>query len=127
MIITTGCPRVDEATAEIAVALRDASPGRPDQHYYDEAMRLRDEILAGAGASRIELRRDGKRYGDRTWLIAGGDETGAVNGALEELSRVQPQSWDWAMRYEGWSVVRVDADGSVSSRMGYSGGWVPQP
>jgi hypothetical protein len=44
-IRTTGNPDVDTATAEVAVALRDASPGKTDQYYYDEAMRLRDVIL----------------------------------------------------------------------------------
>jgi hypothetical protein len=46
-ISTTGNAAVDSAAAEIAVALRDASPGRRDQHYYDEATRLRDAIMAG--------------------------------------------------------------------------------
>ena len=46
-IETTGNPRVDTAAAEIAVALRDASPGRREQSYYDEAIRLRDEIMRG--------------------------------------------------------------------------------
>lgn len=46
-IEVTGNSRIDGATAEIAVALRDASPHLRDQYYYDEAMRLRDEIMAG--------------------------------------------------------------------------------
>ena len=52
-IKVTGNSRIDGATAEIAVALRDAglsgfpySPQR-EQVYFDEAMRLRDEIMAG--------------------------------------------------------------------------------
>lgn len=43
----TGNADIDQATAEIALVLRDASPGQRDQQYYDEAMRLRDEIMAG--------------------------------------------------------------------------------
>ncbi len=43
----TGNGRIDDATAEIAIALRRAKPGSPDQAYYDEAMRLRDAIMAG--------------------------------------------------------------------------------
>jgi hypothetical protein len=43
----TGNARIDQATAELAVALRDADPGKRDQHYYDEAMRLRNEIMVG--------------------------------------------------------------------------------
>lgn len=38
---------VDSATAEIAVALRDASPGHADAYYYQEAERLRDDIMLG--------------------------------------------------------------------------------
>lgn len=45
---TTGNGRIDTATAELALALRAARPGKREQTYYDEAMRLRDEILAGA-------------------------------------------------------------------------------
>jgi hypothetical protein len=47
-IRTTGNDKIDTATAEIAITLRNAWPGKRDQTYYDEAMRLRDEILAGA-------------------------------------------------------------------------------
>jgi hypothetical protein len=47
-INTTGHPDIDSATGEIAVALRNANPGKPEQTYYDEAMRLRDEIMSGA-------------------------------------------------------------------------------
>jgi hypothetical protein len=47
-ITTTGNSRIDGATAEIAGHLRDADPGKRDQVYYDEAMRLRDAILMGA-------------------------------------------------------------------------------
>lgn len=51
-ITTTGNSDIDTATAEIAVALRDADLGTvhgplPEQHFYDEAMRLRDAIMAG--------------------------------------------------------------------------------
>lgn len=47
-ITTTGNSQVDTATAEIAVLLRDATYStRTDQSYYNEAMRLRDEIMAG--------------------------------------------------------------------------------
>jgi hypothetical protein len=58
-IAVTGNRRADDATSEIALALRDASPGKSDQYYYDEAMRLRDEILAGAAelAARPPVRR----------------------------------------------------------------------
>ena len=49
-IKTTGNSRIDTATAEIAVALRDARVGQPryrEQDHYDEAVRLRDEIMTG--------------------------------------------------------------------------------
>lgn len=47
-IKVTGNSDIDQATAEIAVALRDAylNPAT-DQHYYDEAERLRDAIMEG--------------------------------------------------------------------------------
>jgi hypothetical protein len=51
--MTTGNSRIDGATAEIAVHVRDGRVGSHaryrDQDHYDEAMRLRDEILQGAG------------------------------------------------------------------------------
>jgi hypothetical protein len=43
----TGNQDIDEATAEIAVALRDANPGQRQQEYYDMAESLRDAIMAG--------------------------------------------------------------------------------
>jgi hypothetical protein len=46
-IETTGSARTDTATSEIALALRSGHPGHRDQYYYDWAMRLRDEIMAG--------------------------------------------------------------------------------
>lgn len=55
-IKTTGNPQIDTATAEIAVALRDGGFGRRDQDRYDEAMRLRDEILAGADKQQALVR-----------------------------------------------------------------------
>ena len=49
-IQVTGNSRIDGATAEIATHIRDARVGKRyrEQDHYDEAMRLRDEILAGA-------------------------------------------------------------------------------
>lgn len=48
-ITTTGNDRIDTATSEIAIALRDAgNPGQSEAYFYAEAMRLRDEIMAGA-------------------------------------------------------------------------------
>lgn len=55
-IKTTGNERIDDATAEIAVYLRRAEPGVREQLYYDEAMRLRDEILEGAAELVAKLR-----------------------------------------------------------------------
>jgi hypothetical protein len=46
-IDTTGNEEIDSATAEIALALRDARPGKCEQTYYDDAQRLRDAIMAG--------------------------------------------------------------------------------
>lgn len=47
-IQTTGNGDIDTATAEIAVALRNASSALcTDQYYYDEAVRLRNAIMAG--------------------------------------------------------------------------------
>lgn len=52
MIKVTGNSRIDGATAEIAGHIRDGRVGSRvryrEQDHYDEAMRLRDEILAGA-------------------------------------------------------------------------------
>ena len=50
-IRTTGNHDIDEATAEIALALASADIGcKPDQDYYDKAMQLRDMIMAGTRA-----------------------------------------------------------------------------
>jgi hypothetical protein len=47
----TGNDSIDQATAEIAVALRKACPVMcGDQDHYDEAMRLRDAIMTGTRA-----------------------------------------------------------------------------
>lgn len=47
-IETTGNESIDQATAEIAVALRNACRVTCSaQDHYDEAMRLRDEIMNG--------------------------------------------------------------------------------
>src|ERR1700751_2903889 len=46
-IKTTGNERIDTATAELALALRLSKPDKRDQDYYDEAMRLRDEMMTG--------------------------------------------------------------------------------
>ena len=47
-IKVTGNHEIDQAASELAIVYRDSWPGKPDQFYYDEAMRLRDEILRGA-------------------------------------------------------------------------------
>lgn len=75
-------------------------------------------------APRVELRRDGKPYTTGTWYwpIEDDDDTAACNEALKRLSHVQGQSWDWAMRYEGWSVILVSADGTTR-RMKLDGEW----
>jgi hypothetical protein len=49
-IAVTGQPDIDQATAEIAVVLRDAGYGKREQDCYDEASRLRDVIMAGTRA-----------------------------------------------------------------------------
>lgn len=49
-IAVTGQPDIDQATAEIAVVLRDAGYGKREQDCYDEAARLRDAIMAGTRA-----------------------------------------------------------------------------
>lgn len=46
-ITLTGNARIDNATAEIALALLDADPGRDHQSLYNRAMWLRDEIMTG--------------------------------------------------------------------------------
>lgn len=63
-IRTTGNHDIDQATAEIAVYLRDSNPALRDQQAYDEAMRLRDEIMSGT------RRLDAKRRSFQTpaWL-----------------------------------------------------------
>lgn len=56
MIRVTGNDRIDTATAEIVLVLREGYALRlTEQGYYDEAMRLRDEIMAGERA-RIHAR-----------------------------------------------------------------------
>lgn len=45
-INVTGNPDIDQATAEIAVALRDS--GLPEHKAYEEAERLRDVIMKGS-------------------------------------------------------------------------------
>ena len=73
---------------------------------------------------RVELRRDNKPHTVAPWFwpVEDDDDIKAVNKALKRLMQVQGQSWDWAMRYEGWSVVLVSADGTTH-RMKLNGGW----
>jgi uncharacterized Zn finger protein (UPF0148 family) len=56
----------------------------------------------------VQVRRNGRVletfYGER-----------ADNEAYEWLLKHQPQSWDYAKRYGGYSVVRVFADGSETN------------
>lgn len=66
-INTTGDGDIDTATAEIAVALRDACPVMDsDQRFYDEAMALRDAIMKGTR----ELDRDEPPGRDPGWFRA---------------------------------------------------------
>lgn len=60
-IETTGNRQIDQATAEIALALRDANPGGRDQEYYEQAQRLRDEIRAGQQMLDAEFSREHAR------------------------------------------------------------------
>lgn len=54
-IAVTGQPDIDQATAEIAIVLRDAGYGKREQDCYDEAARLRDVIMAGTRALDAEV------------------------------------------------------------------------
>ena len=47
-IKVTGNAGIDQATAEIAVALRAEHPGSNDEYCYRQAERLRDAIMEGA-------------------------------------------------------------------------------
>ena len=46
-ITPTGNEQIDTATAELALELRMAHPSMREQSLYDEAMRIRDAIMAG--------------------------------------------------------------------------------
>lgn len=59
--------------------------------------------------SRTEVRRDGKVKE----TFASGDETRDQNDAWDYILHSQPQSVDWAMRYEGWEIVTVPDDGKA--------------
>jgi hypothetical protein len=103
-IQTTGISQVDQATAEIAVALRDASPGHREQGYCDEAMRLRDAILNGTDAVRmlrdkaVSYSRDARQFrhmalhpadGDGMSEISSNAKMALVYGAIaQELAKI---------------------------------------
>lgn len=66
-----------------------------------------------AQASAIEVRRDGVlQPGGR---FGTGDLTADSNAAFEYILRHQGQSVDWAIHYEGWSIVTIAPDGTETS------------
>lgn len=52
----------------------------------------------------VQVKRDGKVKA----VFDTGDETRDRNSAFEWLLKHQPQSVDWALRYEGWSIDTVE-------------------
>jgi len=84
-INTTGNDDIDMATAEIALSLRDASPGQRQQEYYDMAESLRDAIMRGTR----EL--DGVPFkfthGSAEAALIRGDDTGQ---AADDMSFTEP-------------------------------------
>lgn len=74
-INTTGNADIDGATSEIASALRHASPvDYGDQYFYDEAMRLRDAIMAGTRELDAEPPSENWMAGDREAVLADADD-----------------------------------------------------
>ena len=102
-IKVTGNRGLDDAAAEIAIALRDARPGMRDQAYYDEAMRLRDEIMKGTrqldapGSLAVHFSADEIE----ALIITAAD---AVNGERHDLSRRQIELAMRAWRFMGRGV-----------------------
>ena len=77
---------------------------------------MNDESIEELPVPRVELRRDNKPHTIAPWFwpVEDGNATKAANEALHRLHQVQPQSWEWAMNYEGWSIVRVNPNGTVT-------------
>jgi hypothetical protein len=116
-IRTTGIEMTDSATSELAIVLRQADPGKRDQHYYDEAMRLRDAILGGKVTSartywRLHYTAD---EGPDSWQ-GGYDTAGEALEALEYQRAVaaQPASWSRPEQWTATRYTRTEAEGDES-------------
>jgi hypothetical protein len=114
-IKTTGNSRIDSATAEIATHLRDADLGgtvriqRTEQSYYDEAMRLRDEILAGAA----ELAYDPVSGACWNYDAAVAAWSRSMNRCTPRWQlRGKPGAWEWEYwnfsTWHGWVTIMPD-------------------
>lgn len=57
-----------------------------------------------------EVRHDGKAEA----RFPGEDATQNINDAWTYILKHQAQSVDWAMRYEGWSIVEIAPDGTAT-------------
>jgi hypothetical protein len=80
----TGNHQIDQATAELAVLVRDARAGShvrySEQDHYDEAMRLRDEFLAGSYTALVRELAGNYRRG----LVSAETAMDAIASALGE-------------------------------------------
>jgi hypothetical protein len=118
-ISTTGNSRIDTATAEIALALRAGHRGHGDQYYYDWAMRLRDEILAGAiemAAAGVYNPVTGEHWdqaaAERAWGESMERSRSGAGPARWQLHG-DPGAWKWVFfNFGPWTgEVQIEADG----------------
>jgi hypothetical protein len=94
------------------------SEGNAERRTYYEVRDKAGNVLAGYCQGRkadsdtlprVEVRRDGHA---QAWFAASGiEDTNSQNNAWTWLLHAQGQSPERAMKYEGWSIVVIDAAG----------------
>lgn len=94
-IKVTGNELIDTATAEIAVALRDAVPGGRDGAYYEAAEIVRDAIMAGT------------RQLDAPGYLAGQFSADEVEALIQVAGLASAYAWGYDMR-EAASAKQAD-------------------
>lgn len=112
-IKVTGNSRIDTATAEIARHIRDARVGLRyrEQDHYDEAMRLRDEIMAGTREQEHRYppwRPANNGTGRRIWFLTRG--YGTESDSVPLADRYHYNAAGHAIRYASVETAQAAAD-----------------
>jgi hypothetical protein len=116
-------PEISITRGDVIVIVPERGPRRRMlvAHVEHHIITLADLDVSKAQASAVEVRRDGAVEVRRDGVLQPGGrfETGDLtvdsNAAFEYILRHQGMSVDWAIRYEGWSIVTIAPDGTETS------------